>query len=103
MSRIPIGNIEKYPEGSVSAVEVENKRIALCNVNGELFGIDAVCSHAEELLHLGELDGNLLSCPRHGAKFDVKTGIPATLPAVIPVKTYPIEIENGEIFINTGD
>ena len=68
--------------------EVDGKRIALCNVNGRFYAIDDVCTHDGGPLDQGELEGNLVECPRHGAKFDVTTGRAVVLPAVRPVQTY---------------
>lgn len=83
--------------GQVKVAEVADRRIAVCNVDGALFAIDDVCTHDGGSLDQGELVGDQIECPRHGARFDVKTGRALTLPAVFPVQTYPIRRQDGEV------
>jgi 3-phenylpropionate/trans-cinnamate dioxygenase ferredoxin subunit len=83
--------------GRVKVVEVDGRRIALCNVGGEFFAIDDVCTHDGGSLDQGELYDNVIECPRHGARFDVKTGKVLALPAVKPVNTYAVRIEGSRI------
>ena len=75
------------------------QRLAVCNVDNSYYCIDDVCTHDGASLDQGELDGNEIECPRHGARFDVTTGRATCLPAIVPVKAYPVEVENGEIQI----
>jgi len=83
--------------GRVMVVEVDGRRIALCNVDGEFFAIDDVCTHDGGSLDQGELYDNVIECPRHGARFDVKTGKVLALPAVKPVNTYAVRVEGSRI------
>lgn len=85
--------------GRVALVEANGRRIALCNANGELYAIDDVCTHDGGPLDQGELDGVAIECPRHGARFDVTNGRVLALPAVQPVRTYPVRIANGAVEI----
>ncbi len=87
------------PEGVV-VVTAGGKRLALCNVNGRHYAIDDVCTHDGGPLDQGELDGEEIECPRHGARFDVTTGRPTCMPAVVPVKTYEVRVEGGEVQVN---
>lgn len=87
--------------GKVKVVEADGKRLAICNDDGALYAIDDVCTHDRGPLGQGELVGNHeIECPRHGARFDVRTGRPTCLPAVRPVTTYPVRVENGRIFVD---
>ncbi len=88
--------------GTISVHEVDGVRIALCNVNGRFYAIDDVCTHDGGPLDQGELEGNLVECPRHGAKFDVETGRAVVLPAVRPVRTYAVKIEGDDVAVNVG-
>src|ERR671924_1889293 len=74
-------------------------RIALCNVDGEFYAIDDVCTHDGGPLDQGEVFENEIGCPRHGARFDVRTGKALTLPAVFPVKSYPVKVEDNDILV----
>ena len=86
--------------GTISVHEVDGVRIALCNVNGRFYAIDDVCTHDGGPLDQGELEGNLVECPRHGARFDVTDGRAVTLPAVRPVKTYKVQVDGDDVMVD---
>ncbi len=88
------------PRGKVHVVEVDGRAVALCNVGGAVYAIDDVCTHDGGPLDQGELDGDQIECPRHGARFDVKTGKALTLPAVRGVHRYVTEVRDGDIFLD---
>ncbi len=90
------------PTGRVGVFEVEGVRIALCNVGGTYYAIDDVCTHDGGALDQGELEGNEIECPRHGARFDVRTGKVTRLPAFVPVQTYPVRIEDGRVQVDVS-
>lgn len=90
----------EIPEGEARVYRVNGKRIAVCRVNDELFAIDDVCTHDGGPLGQGTLDGYEIECPRHGARFDVRTGQVTALPAVIPIKTYGIKVEGEDVFVS---
>jgi 3-phenylpropionate/trans-cinnamate dioxygenase ferredoxin subunit len=97
MPTITIAKASDTPPGTISVHQANGARIALCNVNGRFYAIDDVCTHDGGPLDQGELEGNLVECPRHGAKFDVTSGRAVVLPAVRPVKTYPVEIDGDDV------
>ncbi len=97
--RVKVAEVGEIPPGRVKVAEIGDYRIALCNVNGEFYAIDDVCTHDGGPLDQGELLDHLIECPRHGARFDVRTGRPVTLPAVIPVNTYKVIIEGQAVYI----
>ena len=97
-----IAKASETPPGTISVHEIDGKRIALCNVNGRFYAIDDVCTHDGGPLDQGELEGNLVECPRHGAKFDVTNGRAVVLPAVQPVKTYKVEINGDDVLVDLG-
>jgi 3-phenylpropionate/trans-cinnamate dioxygenase ferredoxin subunit len=103
MTAQTVAKVSETPPGTISVHEVGDVRIALCNVNGRFYAIDDVCTHDGGPLDQGELDGELVECPRHGARFDVTTGQPMTLPAVRPVKTYPVTIDGDDVLVDVGD
>jgi 3-phenylpropionate/trans-cinnamate dioxygenase ferredoxin subunit len=71
--------------------------IGVYHVDGELYALEDRCSHDDGPLVEGdwEPDEGVVVCPRHGARFDIRTGRPLTLPAVLPVETYPVRVEDG--------
>jgi 3-phenylpropionate/trans-cinnamate dioxygenase ferredoxin subunit len=94
-----VANVADIAPGTTRRVVVEGQEILICNVDGNFFAIEDVCSHDGAPLDQGELDGKCIVCPRHGATFDVRTGEALTLPAVIPLSTYAVELKDGEILV----
>ena len=94
---IAVAETTEIAPGRVKVVEVGGRRIALCNVDGEFFAIDDVCTHDGGPLDQGELYDNIIECPRHGARFDVRTGKVLALPAVKPLNTYRLRVEGTQI------
>jgi len=86
--------------GHVGYAEVDGVRLAICNAGGEFYAVDDVCSHDGGPLDQGELDGYNIECPRHGAKFDVRTGRVTALPAIVPISTYPVQIESDDLLVD---
>lgn len=102
MAFLKVAAVSETAPGTISVHEVNGTRIALCNVNGRLYAIDDVCTHDGGPLDQGELEGDLVECPRHGAKFDVTSGKAVVLPAVRPVKTYPVQVEGDDVLVDVG-
>ena len=89
--------------GSSTAVEVRGQKVAVFNVDGTFYAIGDTCTHEEYSLCEGELWEMSVECPRHGSRFDVRTGQVTGLPAVIPAKTYPVTVQNGDVYLEVGD
>ena len=98
-SWVSAGRADNLAPGKVRMVFDGRNRLAVCNVDSSYYCIDDVCTHDGGSLDQGELEGNEIECPRHGARFDVTTGRATCMPAVVPVKVYPVRVENGEIQI----
>ena len=98
---IDICPVDDLPPGAMRLVEWEDLEIGVFNCAGELLAIEDRCSHDEGNLVEGELDEAdcTIECPRHGSKFDLKTGKPLTLPAYEPVDTFPVSVQDGVIKI----
>jgi nitrite reductase/ring-hydroxylating ferredoxin subunit len=73
-------------------VEVDDKPIAVYNVDGEIFATDNMCTHAFAMLTDGVLDGDIIECPLHGGCFKVKTGEGMGPPVPCNLKTYPTRV-----------
>jgi nitrite reductase/ring-hydroxylating ferredoxin subunit len=76
-----------------------NLQIGLFKVDGAFHAISAWCSHQRATMIHGSLDGYELTCPFHGARFDVRNGRALSLPAVRPVKSYPVKVEGEDILL----
>ena len=99
MTFVRVGTIEDVPPGTVKVWQVGDREIAVCNANGELYAIDNVCTHDEGSLDQGELIGFEVECPRHGARFDVRSGEVKALPAVLPIDTFKVRLQGKDIEI----
>ena len=94
---IKVTQTDDIEPGKVNVYEVSGKQIAICNVDGTFYAIADVCTHDGGPLDQGELNGYEIECPRHGALFDVRSGKALTLPAVAPVKSYPVQVNGDDI------
>ena len=94
---VKVATVGDVPPGEVRTFAVGGRSLAIANVDGAFYAIDDVCTHDGGELDQGALDGDQIECPRHGARFDVKTGRALTLPAVVPVKSYPVQVEGNAI------
>lgn len=95
----PLGPADEIPEGKTKAYQIDNHGIVVSNCDGEFYAIDDRCTHDNGPLGEGELFGCQIICPRHGARFDMKTGRATALPAVRPVSSYPMRVVDGVLEI----
>ena len=96
---VRVASADECPPGQVLGVAAGRERIALINVEGDFYALLDRCSHQDYPLSDGELDGTRLECIYHGAKFDVCSGRAMQLPAIRPVKTFPVEVRDGAVFV----
>ena len=94
-----VGKVSEIPKGTVKTFEIEGYAVAVFNVSGEFFAIEDQCTHAEVQLSAGWVDGKCVSCPWHGAQFDLCTGEALSLPAIESVKSFPVHVVEDEISI----
>jgi len=96
---IDICPVADLPPGAKRLVEWDELEIGIFNCAGELLAIEDRCSHDDGLLLEGEVDEETctVECPRHGSRFDLRTGKPLNLPAYAPVDTFPVSVEDGVI------
>jgi 3-phenylpropionate/trans-cinnamate dioxygenase ferredoxin subunit len=95
----PVAQLSEIPAGTTRTVEVDGIGVLLCNVAGTIYAVEDLCTHDGGPLEGCELDGIKVMCPRHGALFDVTTGKALTLPAIVPLPTYPVTMNGDEISI----
>ncbi len=94
-----VAKASDVPLGKSICVEVEGKRIALFNVGGKFYAIDDECTHAGGNLSEGDLDGTVVTCPWHGATFDIADGKALSAPAFEGVTSYRVQVSGGDIQI----
>ena len=96
---VKAAELGKCPPGSHLGVQISGHAIVIANVDGDLYALRDVCSHQDFPLSDGEMEGTQIECIYHGATFDVCTGKATGLPAITPVKTYEVEVRDGDIFV----
>lgn len=97
---VAIARVEDVPVGEVRTFDTpDGGSVAVCNADGKLYCVEDVCTHDGGPLGEGILEGCAIECPRHGAQFDIRTGEVLRAPAYLPIRTYPIRAENGQILI----
>lgn len=96
---IPVCSAEELPEGERLFLEVDEISIVLLNQAGEYYAIADICTHDDGPLGEGEVEDHEIICPRHGARFDIRTGDVLALPAIKDVPVFPTRVVNGMIEI----
>jgi 3-phenylpropionate/trans-cinnamate dioxygenase ferredoxin subunit len=94
---IPVAGVVDLPPGERLFVEIDSKPIVVFNLAGGFFAIADVCSHDDGPVGDGELEGDEVICPRHGARFDIRSGKALALPAVVDIPAYPVRVKDGQI------
>jgi len=89
---------ELKPE-QMKRVVVNGKRLLLCNSAGILYCVDEMCSHEDYSLYLGCIKDGKIKCSLHGSYFDLVSGQPTCEPAEIAIRTYPVKIEQGQVWV----
>ena len=101
MALIDVCPVEELPPGSMKLVPAGSITVGVYNCNGEYYAIEDRCSHDDGPLCEGDFDveEGFAVCPRHGAHIDIRSGRALTLPAVMPVDTFPVRVEDGIVKI----
>lgn len=99
MSWTKVLSLAEIPQGTMKQVTIDDLDIALYHTEDGLFATSDVCTHASAFLTDGKLVGCVVECPKHGGKFDVKSGQPKAFPCVIPVETFAVEVRGEEIWL----
>jgi 3-phenylpropionate/trans-cinnamate dioxygenase ferredoxin component len=85
--------------GQMKSFAIDGKRVLIANWEGTLFATQDLCTHDNGTLGDGELVDGEIECPRHGGRFDLKTGAVTALPPMFPIKTFPIKTEGDTILV----
>ena len=98
MAWVTVGAVEAFPVGTVKAVKVAGKQVAICNDNGEIFAVENACPHKGGPLGQGWIKGAVVTCPWHRFRFDLRRGCSVTNEDM-RVCTYPLRVEDGMLKI----
>ena len=104
MPEVEVAAAAEFPPGSSKIVRQGSLFVGVYNCGGELYAIEDRCSHDDGPLCEGDWDEETcrVVCPRHGSAFDLATGMPRSLPAYEPVRTYPVRIVDGMVKVDVG-
>jgi 3-phenylpropionate/trans-cinnamate dioxygenase ferredoxin subunit len=96
---VAVATLDEVPAGTKKLVTVGKIEIVLCNTLDRIFAVRNLCSHAYEKIDCGRMKNGWISCPVHGARFDLETGQPINPPAVMPIEIYEVRVEGDEIAV----
>jgi 3-phenylpropionate/trans-cinnamate dioxygenase ferredoxin subunit len=99
---IDAGSVGSLEEGKTISIAVGRRVIAVARAQDRYFAIEDVCTHDGAALTGGEIEGTEIICPRHGARFCLKTGEALTPPAYEPVRVFETKIEGGRVWVRAG-
>ena len=100
MAKVVVGNNSEVQEGKLMHITAGGKEIVVTKLDGNYYAMDNVCTHAGADLHEGELNSNELTCPWHGAKWDIKTGNLISFPQKLkPLQSHKVLIENNTLYV----
>ena len=94
---VGVARESEFKPGEMRTVDVDGAQIAVFNLKGQYYALEDVCTHDGGVLTGGEIEADQIICPRHGARFCIKTGVALTAPAYEPTATFPVRVENGEV------
>ncbi len=94
---VAVADVGEIPNGERLFIEVDDEFIVVFNIAGDFYAIADLCSHDDGPLGDGEIEGIEVACPRHGARFDVRSGKALTLPAVEAIPAYPVRVREGQV------
>jgi 3-phenylpropionate/trans-cinnamate dioxygenase ferredoxin subunit len=98
---VSVAKTTDIPDPGTMLVEVGDRLVALIHAAGHFYALDDVCTHDGGPLSEGPVDPEerTIACPRHGAKFDIKTGAALTMPATKPTVAHEVKIEDNQIYV----
>lgn len=97
---VTVAKVGEIAPGAAKVVRIGDQEIAVFNVGGSYHAMDDVCTHDGGPLAEGTIEDHVIECPRHGARFDIRTGAVLSMPATAPVTTYPVRVSGSEIQVN---
>lgn len=100
---VKVATTADIPPGERFYYEFEEETVIIFNLSGTFFCVADLCSHDDGPLEDGDLNGHEIECPRHGARFDIRSGKALCLPATQPIPVYEVKVENGDIFVQSPD
>jgi len=98
-----VASVDEVQDGSTRLVEVDDRLVILSRIGDEYYCIDDICTHDGGTLSDGPHEGCEIACPRHGARFDLRTGKALSMPATQDTASHQVKVENGSIMIRLNE
>jgi nitrite reductase/ring-hydroxylating ferredoxin subunit len=95
----PVVDAALVTNEEAKGLTLNGHEIALCLVKGEYYAIGNICTHQHALLSHGFVDNGCIECPLHQGRFDIRTGEALGPPVTLPLETYPVKVEDGQVFV----
>jgi len=99
MAKVRVCRADELPEGGAVRVEVGGTPVAVFNIEGRFYALADTCTHEESSLSEGYVEDDTVECPKHGAVFHIPTGEVRVLPATRPEPTFPVTVEDGDVYV----
>jgi 3-phenylpropionate/trans-cinnamate dioxygenase ferredoxin subunit len=103
VSWLKVAPAASIPPGDYAQIEIGTSLVAVFNIGGEFYAIDDLCTHDGGELAGGAVEDHMVICPRHGARFCLRTGAALTPPAYEPVRTYATRVVDGFVEVQAPD
>jgi nitrite reductase/ring-hydroxylating ferredoxin subunit len=100
MAFIKLAGVDELPPGTAKQITVNGRKLALFNIKGNFYAIDDTCTHRGAPLSEGDCEGTEVTCPWHGARFDLTTGVPLCPPASQGVMVYKLQIVGNDVQVD---
>jgi 3-phenylpropionate/trans-cinnamate dioxygenase ferredoxin subunit len=100
---VPVCKVSDLPDPGKAVFEVGDRLVALFHVSGTFWALDDLCTHDGGPLAEGRLEDHTVVCPRHGAKFDIRTGQALTMPATRATATHQVQVKEGTVYVRLND
>ena len=100
---VKVARTSEVPDPGKLLVEVDDEIVVLFHVDGEWFALDDVCTHDGGPLSEGSLENHHIACPRHGAKFDIRSGDALTMPATTATNAHEVKVEGDDVFVRLSE
>jgi 3-phenylpropionate/trans-cinnamate dioxygenase ferredoxin subunit len=96
---VPVGRVDEIARGDHRVVDADGTRILVFNLDGSFYAIEDVCTHDGGVLSGGGVEGDQVICPRHGARFCIRTGEALSAPAYEPTAAFPVKVDDGKVLV----
>ena len=100
---VAVAKTDELPDPGRKLLELDDRLLLLIHAGGEYYCIDDICTHDGGTLDGGELVDGAVSCPRHGACFDIKTGAALTMPATEPTQTHEVRVDGDTVYVRIAE